>query len=102
MFSETDKEYKSKINYSVHAEHFKDGKFDYTPIIADIRFARDNEEAEANAKLIAAAPKLYTELLNAINSMQKLLSLCNLDEKTRLIYKNEIKIHEQIINEINQ
>lgn len=69
----------------------------------DIALVRgSDEEAGANAKLIAQAPALYIELLNAINSMQKLLSISNLDEKTRLMYKMEIRQHEQVINEINQ
>jgi hypothetical protein len=65
--SEIDEEYPQKTNYSVHCDPFNDGKFTFTPIIADMRFARSNEEAEANAKLIAAAPELLAALQKAVN-----------------------------------
>jgi len=62
--SEIDEEYPQKTNYSVHCDPFNDGKFTFTPIIADMRFARFNEEAEANAKLIATAPEMFEMLQN--------------------------------------
>lgn len=68
--SEIDEEYPQKTNYSVHCDPFNDGKFTFTPIIADMRFARSNEEAEANAKLIAAAPELLQACHNALMSLE--------------------------------
>lgn len=79
VISETSKEYPNHIEYSVKADEQqlhtnpKDENsplWNFNPHIADILFGRTNEEREANAKLIAAAPELLDALQTVYNWAQ--------------------------------
>jgi hypothetical protein len=65
-------------------------------------FLGNEQEAKANAKLIAAAPKILMELANAVVTIQKLLSLLSLDDNAKAIYQREIYKHEQVIREATE
>jgi len=72
----TSEEYKNHIDYSIHADEQdlhtvineeNSPLWKFRPHIADVIFGRSNEEREANARLITAAP----ELLQMVYDLKK-------------------------------
>ena len=78
-------EYENHFLFEVHATKLKDGKTTFRPFIADIHFGRTNEEREANAKLIAAAPNMAAQLRETFDRLAAFREEANLSEQNREI-----------------
>lgn len=65
-------------------------------------YDRDEKEMEANSKVMAAAPELLNELKNAVVSIQKLLSISQLDMDIKNLYRKDIERHEEAIQKATE
>lgn len=63
---------KERCRVEILGRPFERDGFKYTPLIAEVNFGQD-EEREANARLIAAAPDLLEALVGVSKALERLM-----------------------------